>query len=1679
MRIKYGSLTLILIQVIALSAIFGTLSPTVSAAPNDANTETSHPDFPELPPIEDVDFDWFDSADDFEPEFVSGEVLVKFRKSISVSLAYGVVTSGIESIDELNERFKVSEITRIFPDVYKLKLLEDADVLHVAREYEVDPYVEYAEPNGIARTFLVPNDANYTQQWAHQMIESEDAWNVTTGDSSVVIAIVDSGVDYNHPDLAANIWLNTDEIPDNSIDDDQNGFVDDVRGWDFVDVPEQVYPGEDGTEPDNDPMDFLGHGTLCAGVVAAVTNNEIGIAGVTWNSKIMAVRSGYATYGGGVLRYDEVAAGIRYAADNGADIISMSFGGSPRSEVVYDAVKHASDNGVLLVGAAGNDYVRIKTYPAAYEEVVAVTATEQHDWPSYFTNFGNWVEVAAPGVDILSTVCPNASLGPYELEYPYDYFSGTSAATPHVAGVAALILSRFPYMTRNHVRVHLRRTAVDLSPEGFDIYYGYGRISAGEAVKQVPAEDDLLVLSWKLPFVSEPGDTVAVNTTVLNFGNNIGGWNTSLLDDGFEGEDWDANWDDNGVTSWRRDDSPVHSGSYSAWATNNREGYITSDDLNASGASAIYIEFWFRKDDTESTDYTLYYFNGSNYNLIDELDDNGADDVWIKYTHTVTDSQYFVSNFRIRLDATLGGGKNVWLDDVLVKIHFSIKVKLLVNGTEEDSKQITVLKSGESATVSCLWTLMDEGTYNVTTYVEPTKNELSNDTENNAQFAYSWGRYGKTVKVPEDFPTIQEAIETTNLGIYCGDATIRVSNGTYNEYGLLMQNMLTSLTLAGENSRTTIISGYPNFVGLHANADNVTIKGFTIQNSYVGVQMWGDNCIASSNNLTNNLVGVNVLGYYNNTVRDNIVSENSRYGILIESSSGNTIINNTMSSNEYGLFLGAANETLVSGNTITNNYKGIFLVVSSHDVLTNNALNGNTYGFGVQGDTLSQFIHDIDITNTVDGKPIYYLINQSNLIIEPSNFPDVGYLGLVNSTGVTVRNLNLSKNNQGVMFAYTKDSKIQNVNSSNNIYGISFYTSNNTFTINNTLTNDFIGVYTWASTNNTMTHNVLSNDNYGIYLQMSGDNNIGSNTIANTYIGISSLFSNSSTLEDNTVTDSTYGIYIHSSNSSTLESNTVTNSTYGYGISIRSSNDNTLEDNTVTDSTYGIFLSSCESSVLTNNNMTENNYNFFIEGFSLAQFIHYINTSNTVNGKPMYYLINQAYLVIDPSTFPDIGYLGLVNSTNITVENVTIPTNNSQGILFAYVTDSAIRNVNASNNYDGIHLLDSNRTSVTGNTLMSNVYGVRMRNSHNNTVDGNVITEIDKEGMYLEISSGNIISGNTVSNCSRTGYYSGINLLSDSGNNTISGNTISYNSWGIRIIASNDNLIYHNNFINNTLSGTYVLASSNSWDNGAEGNYWSDYMGEDVNGDGIGDTPYIIAASNQDNYPLMNLWSELVYALSLHVMDWDLTDSIQGAYVYVDSDIKISDADGWANWTGISGAIYVKVKWHGFWVNGTFLVVVNSDKTIDIQSNIFDITVTAVEGEQSAVLQNVNVTVYNATSNMIRTGITDSDGKVYLANVPNSTLTFIAREDASSQNIIANVTRTITTENQAETIICDQNYVSVSQEWGIIADNNISSLSLAPLPAFGILKYLRINTKGLKERVKKIRSKQGKERERR
>ena len=233
--------------------------------------------------------------------------------------------------------------------------------------------------------------------------------------------------------------------------------------------------------------------------------------------------------------------------------------------------------------------------------------------------------------------------------------------------------------------------------------------------------------------------------------------------------------------------------------------------------------------------------------------------------------------------------------------------------------------------------------------------------------------------------------------------------------------------------------------------------------------------------------------------------------------------------------------------------------------------------------------------------------------------------------------------------------------------------------------------------------------------------------------------------------------------------------------------------------------------------------------------------------------------------------------------------------------------------------------------------------------------------------------------------------------------------------------------------------------------------------------------NNWNDTGILSLTTTVGYALNLCVKDWDLVDSISGAYVCKDLDVKVSDANGWANWTGVSGTVFIKVKWYGAWVNGTFSIVVDSDKTIDVQCNIFDIVVTTIEGLQNAVLQYVNVTVYNGTSvpgNRIRTGITNSSGMVYLANVPNSTLTFTCYDEASPQHVIANVTRTIVTENQAETIICDQNYITATYSWSIIGTYSSSFyLGFVLLPEFCLL-----CVRCLKERVKTIRSKQNKRR---
>jgi subtilisin family serine protease len=348
-----------------------------------------------------------------------------------------------------------------------LRFARRVDLNAVIADYEAAAHVEWAAANLLFETLqapvgppavrpVIPNDPEYENLWNLASINMPRAWSIERGDPSVIVAIVDTGVTLDHPDFEGQFWTNPGEIPDNGIDDDNNGFVDDVQGWDFVEAPTAAGRG-DFNEPDNDPTDETGHGTHVAGIVAARPDNGIDIAGVAWNCKLMPVRSGFAASGGGTfLQEDDSAAGIIYAVENGASVLNMSWGDERGSRLLRDTLQYAHAMGVVLVGASGNENHDSVLYPAAFPEVISVAASAHDTGAAYFTNATAEVDLVAPGVSVLSL----------HTEGRLRTLSGTSMAAPHVAGVAALMLSKRPNLGVDDVRRILVASGSALVDEG-------------------------------------------------------------------------------------------------------------------------------------------------------------------------------------------------------------------------------------------------------------------------------------------------------------------------------------------------------------------------------------------------------------------------------------------------------------------------------------------------------------------------------------------------------------------------------------------------------------------------------------------------------------------------------------------------------------------------------------------------------------------------------------------------------------------------------------------------------------------------------------------------------------------------------------------------------------------------------------------------------------------------------------------------------------------------------------------------------------------------------------------------------------------------------------------------------------------------------------------------------------
>ncbi len=374
-------------------------------------------------------------------ECVKGEVIVKFKTYKNNSLIQQSMKGKENLLTRLNakiaKKWKIgAELWRLTPDETE-KAIDDL---------KQNPLVEYVEPNYIITADVIPNDPSFVNLWglnntgqtggtSDADINAPEAWDITTGDTTIIVGVIDSGIDYTHPDLSANMWRNPQEIPDNGIDDDDNGYIDDYYGYDFV-------------NKDSNPMDDHFHGTHVAGTIGAVANNKVGIAGVAWNVKIIALK--YLDASGRGNTADALSA-IEYAVKMGVRITNNSWGSTSYSQALYDAIAAAGNAGVLFVAAAGNDAVDndlAPHYPASYDlpNIISVAATNHDDDLSSFSNWGfNSVDLAAPGSNIFSTL-PGGGYGEK---------SGTSMAAPHVSGALVLIWSAFPAFTPTEVKRQL------------------------------------------------------------------------------------------------------------------------------------------------------------------------------------------------------------------------------------------------------------------------------------------------------------------------------------------------------------------------------------------------------------------------------------------------------------------------------------------------------------------------------------------------------------------------------------------------------------------------------------------------------------------------------------------------------------------------------------------------------------------------------------------------------------------------------------------------------------------------------------------------------------------------------------------------------------------------------------------------------------------------------------------------------------------------------------------------------------------------------------------------------------------------------------------------------------------------------------------------------------------------
>ncbi|UCE17678.1 MAG: S8 family serine peptidase [Gemmatimonadota bacterium] len=505
-----------------------------------------------------------------DQQYVPDAIVVEFKREANVQpvLQEGIITTGIAAVDMVNKEFQVTKMYREFPDVetaaevrrvdapdlsryYIVKFDSGKSLDDVVKAYSENPSVDHVEKIGVHRVFeSIPNDPYFlSDQWNFydsddNDVDATDAWDLETGDASILLGDLDTGLQYNSRDLGGlspytegNVWINWAEYNGiKGVDDDGNSYVDDWIGWDFVNGGSNCWPGEDCYTEDNEPTDFNGHGTHVGGIMGAITNNSVMVAGLAggWNAgmndpangvKVMALRIGWSgNYGGqevGYVRMDFAAQAMYYAANKGATAVNCSWGSS-NTGGLGAALDYAIANGVLVVAAAGNDGDSVPDYLGQRTDVLNVCAVNNSDVKPWWSDYGTWVDVAAPGVNVIST---------YSLHYNPNYVawvSGTSQASPHATGEAGILKSYDPTLTRQEIFdliVDYTDNIDDLNP-GYEGLLGSGRINVFKALDAVvapsvtviqPNGGEVLYIGQVYTIMWDGSDNVGIDTTIVEY----------------------------------------------------------------------------------------------------------------------------------------------------------------------------------------------------------------------------------------------------------------------------------------------------------------------------------------------------------------------------------------------------------------------------------------------------------------------------------------------------------------------------------------------------------------------------------------------------------------------------------------------------------------------------------------------------------------------------------------------------------------------------------------------------------------------------------------------------------------------------------------------------------------------------------------------------------------------------------------------------------------------------------------------------------------------------------------------------------------------------------------------------------------------------------------------------------